>query len=337
MNIANYKQIIQDFSGIAYHHPQIMSFGYGDITQLTMDVENNTTANYTKMYVVPGNVNLNENAIQYNFSIVICDIINADLSNQSDVMSDTLEIVKDIFTILYQSYTASFGGFTNYYEPLWSPPATPFLEAYEDLLGGWALNIVIEQPFDYNECVLPITGLTLPASVNLVNYKQILSDFAQIAEHHQQVRSYGFGDVSQMTLDNETKISPLYPRVWTVPADAVLAQNEMIYNFQIIVSDIINADLSNQRDVMSDTLEIIKDIFTVLYLSEYESIWGASVNPFLESYETLLGGWTLNLQITQGFDYNRCDLPELPFTPANMKWYELAELWNEISKKWSKV
>ena len=88
---------------------------------------------------------------------------------------------------------------------------------------------------------------------------------------------------------------------------------------------------------MSDTLEIIKDIFTVLYLSEYESVWGASVNPFLESYETLLGGWTLNLQITQGFDYNRCDLPELPFTTPNKKWYELAELWNEISKKWSKV
>jgi hypothetical protein len=45
----------------------------------------------------------------------------------------------------------------------------------------------------------------------------------------------------------------------------------------------------------------------------------------------------MNLQITQAFDYNRCDLPELPFVTANKKWFELAELWNQISEKWSKV
>ena len=337
MNIANYKQIIQDFSGIAYHHPQIMSFGFGDITQITMDVETKQEPEYPKMYVIPDTVLLNQNALQYNYSIIILDQINDDLSNQSDVMSDTLEIVKDIFTILYQSYTSNFGGFTNYYAPLWSPPAVPFLERFETILGGWTLNVTLEQPFDYNTCVLPIVGLNLPTSVNVVNYKQILSDLEQIAEHHLQVNSYGYGDIEQLTNDIKTEQEPEYPRVYTVPADVTLAENEMIYNFQIIVADQLNSDLSNQRDVMNDTLEIVKDIFTVLYLSEYESEWGANVIPFLENYETTLGGWTLNLQITQGFDYNRCVLPELPFTTENKKWYELAELWNEISKKWSKV
>ena len=337
MSITNFKQIIQDLSGIAYYHPQINSFGFGDVTQITMDVETKQEPENPKMSVIPDTVLLNQNALQYNFSIIILDQVNADLSNQSDVMSDTLEIVKDVFTILYQSYTASFGGFTNYYEPLWSPPATPFLERFETILGGWTLNVTLEQPFDYNTCVLPISGLTLPASVNLVNYKQILSDLEQIAFHHQQVNSYGYGDIEQLTNDIVTEKEPDYPRVYTVPADVILAQNEMIYNFQIIVADQLNSDLSNQRDVMNDTLEIVKDIFTVLYLSEYESIWGANVIPFLENYETTLAGWTLNLQITQGFDYNRCDLPELPFVTANKKWYELAELWNEISKKWSKV
>jgi hypothetical protein len=337
MNIANYKQIIQDFSGIAYHHPQIMSFGFGDITQITMDVETKQEPEYPKMYVVPDTVLLNQNALQYNYSIIILDQVNDDLSNQSDVMSDTLEIVKDIFTILYQSYTASFGGFTNYYAPLWSPPATPFLERFETILGGWTLNVTLEQPFDYNVCVLPISGLTLPTSVNLVNYKQILSDFQQIAFHHQQVNSYGYGDIEQLTNDIVSEKEPDYPRLYIVPSDVTLAQNEMVYNFQVIVADQLNSDLSNQRDVMNDTLEIIKDFFTVLYLSEYESEWGANVIPFLENYETTLGGWTMNLQITQAFDYNRCVLPELPFETANKKWFELAELWNEISKKWSKV
>lgn len=336
MNIPNFKEIIQDLSGIAYYHPQIMSFGFGSIDQLTMDVETKQEPTYSKMYVVPGNVQLNENVVLYNFSIIICDRINEDLSNQKDVMSDTLETVKDIFTILYQSYTATYGGFSNDYTPLWGPNVTPFLERFETILGGWTLNVQIEQPFDYNSCVLPITGLTLPPSVNLVNYKQILEDFDDIAIAHEQIHSFGYGDIEQLTNDIVTKKEPLYTRLYLVPGDTILSENQLIYNFQVIVADKLNADYSNQRDVMSDTLEIIKDVWTVLYLSEYESEWGSQVIPFLENYETILAGWTMNLQITQPFDYNRCDLPELPFTPGK-KWYELAELWNEISKKWSKV
>jgi hypothetical protein len=125
--------------------------------------------------------------------------------------------------------------------------------------------------------------------------------------------------------------------MWVIPGTTTLAQNELIYNFQIVITDIINNDLSNQRDVMSDGLEICNDIFTILYLSEYELNWNATCDPFLERFETLLGGWTLNIQVTQPFDYNRCVLPELPFVVQNKKWYELDQLWNTISTVWRKV
>lgn len=333
--MVNYKQIIQDLSGIAYYHNQINSFGYGDITQVTMDVETHKEPVYTRMYVVPGDVTLNQNRLDYNFSIIIMDRINDDLSNQQDVMSDTLEITKDIFTILYQSYTANWGGFSIDYEPLFGPNVTPFLERFETILGGWTLNITIEQPFDYNKCLLPFSGLTLPTSVYYANYKQVLGDLQNIGTTHQQINSYGFGDIEQLTNDITTDKEPLYTRMYVVPQDTVLAQNELIYTFQIIIADRINDDYSNQRDVMNDTLEITKDIFTILYLSQYQSVWGSNVSPFLERFETILGGWTLTLQITQPFDYNRCNVPERPFT--NKKWYELAELWNTISTDWKNV
>ncbi len=334
--MVNYKQVIQDLSGIAYYHPQINSFGYGDITQLTLDIETKQEPVYTKCYVVPGQTILAENRLQYNFSIIICDLINNDRSNQEDVMSDTLEIIKDVWTILYQSYTAEYGDFSLDYEPLWNSNVQPFLESYETLLGGWTMNITIEQPFDYNNCVLPVSGLTLPDSVNLVNYKLILDDLKEIARAHEQINSYGFGSLDQLTLDIQTEQEPLYPRMYILPGTTVLAENELVYNFEIIVSDIVEDDYSNQRDVMNDTLEICKDVFTLLYLSEYESEWNATCSPFLERFETVLGGWTLNIQITQPFDYNRCVLPERPFVP-NKKWYELAELWNTISTQWKNV
>ena len=69
--MVNYKQLIQDLSGIAYYHEQINSFGYGDITQITMDIETKQEPVYTKMYVVPGEVVLAQNRLDYNFSIII--------------------------------------------------------------------------------------------------------------------------------------------------------------------------------------------------------------------------------------------------------------------------
>ena len=335
--MTNYKQIIQDLSGMAYYHPQINSFGYGDITQITMDIETEQEPVYTKMYVVPGNVRLDENRLLYDFSIIILDRINEDYSNQRDVMSDTLEISKDIFTIIYQSYRPEYGDFSLFYTPEWGPSVTPFLEAYETILGGWTMNITVEQPFDYNSCDLPITGFNLPENVNEVNYKQILKDLNLLSVAHEQINSFGFGDIEQLTNDIETKVEPKYTRMYVLPGQVTLAQNELIYNFQIVISDILEDDYSNQEEVMSDTLEICNDIFTVLYLSDYETQWGASCEPFLERFETVLAGWTMNMTITQPFDYNRCVLPELPFTTVNKKWYELAELWKNVNDNWKDV
>lgn len=333
--MVNYKQIIQDLSGIAYYHNQINSFGYGDITQITMDIETKKEPVYTKMYVIPGSVQLAQNRLLYNFSIIILDQVNEDLSNQQEVMSDTLEICKDVFTILYQSYTAEWGGFSVDYTPLWGPNVTPFLERFETVLGGWTMNLTIEQPFDYNTCVLPISGFTLPTSVNKVTYYQIIDDLKGLAQAHEQINSFGFGDINQLTMDVETKQSPIYTKLYIIPNDTILDQNQLTYNLQVIVADRLKDDYSNQRDVMNDTLEIMKDVFTFLYLSEYESEWDATVEPFLERFEDVLAGWTMSLTLTQPFDYNRCNVPERPFT--NKKWYELAELWNTISKNWKDV
>ena len=333
--IVNYKTIIQDLSGIAYYHNQINSFGYGDLTQITMDIETKQEPVYTKMYVVPGSVQLAQNRLLYNFSIIILDQINDDYSNQEEVMSDTLEICKDVFTILYQSYTATWGGFSIDYTPLWGPNVTPFTERFETVLGGWTMNLTIEQPFDYNTCVLPVEGFSIPRSVNKVTYYQIIQDLKGLSQAHEQINSFGFGDITQLTMDIETKQSPIYTKLYVVPSDTVLDQNQLTYNFQIIVADRLKDDYSNQRDVMNDTLEIMKDVFTFLYLSEYESEWDATVEPFLERFEDVLAGWTMSLTLTQPFDYNRCNVPERPF--VNKKWFELAELWNTISTDWKNI
>jgi hypothetical protein len=149
------KQIIEDLKSIAGNHKQIQSFGFGDITQITMDVESKQEPEYVRLYVIPQPTTFDRNGIIYQLSIICMDKINADYSNQLEVMSDTLLILEDIFTILWQSYTNPSGNFSIDYEPQFGSNVQPFLERFETVLAGWTMTINVVQLHDYDRCVIP--------------------------------------------------------------------------------------------------------------------------------------------------------------------------------------
>jgi hypothetical protein len=105
---------------------------------------------------------------------------------------------------------------------------------------------------------------------------------------------------------------------------------------EVMVIDKIEDDLSNQQDVLSDTLEILKDFYAKAYLSDYEVDWNANLWPWMEHTDAVVAGWTLTMSITQKFDYNRCVLPMTSFTNA-VTWEELMELWRLEAQKWNDV
>lgn len=333
----NYKQILADLGSIAYHHPQIKSYGFGDLAQCTNDIETKQEPKYTRMYVVPGQVRLDENRLNYSFSIIIMDRVDDDQSNQSDVMSDTLEIAMDVWTILLQSYTAQQGNFSWDITVNDGPDVFPFLERFETILGGWTLNISFQIPFDYNSCTPPVlNNFQFPEDQPFNSYKYVLSQFEEFADLHQQVNSYGFGDVEQLTNDIITKKEPLYPRMYVMPDSTHFYTGHIHLGWKVFFVDKLNNDISNQADVLSDQLEIVKDFFAKLYLSDFESGWDATVEPFYEKTETILSGWIIDFHFIQKFDYNRCVLPELPFTKG-LTWAEVAELWKNVSQDWKNV
>jgi hypothetical protein len=202
----NYKQLLTDFGSIAYHHEQIRSFGFGDLPQITNDIETDQEPLYTKMYIVPGPITFNQNQITYQLNLIILDKINNDLSNLSEVMSDTLEIQKDLWTILYQSYTEQYGNFSWNILPQDYPTVTPFLESYETILGGWTMALNVYIPFDYNRCTPPvIDNYGFPQDEPFKSYKLIINDLLEFSRLHEQVHSYGFGDTQQLTSDIITR------------------------------------------------------------------------------------------------------------------------------------
>lgn len=333
----NYKQLLTYFSQIAWNHEQINSFGFGDLKQLTNDIETKVEPLYTRMYVIPEAVEFNQNHIHYNFAILVYDKVEEDLSNLEEVLSDTLEIQKDIWTVFWQSYTNAQGDFSKIIVGDWEPDTHPFTERFETTLAGWTMHIKMSAPFDYNECVVPIlSGYTFPQDQSFSSYFQILEDWKTFAVLHEQINSYGFGDIHQLTNDRYTKVEPLYPRIYFVPDRTRLNENHMHITWQVIVCDKIEEDYSNQQDVLSDCLEICKDFYSKAYLSDYEVEWDAVLEPWLEKTETILAGWSFTISVQQKFDYNRCVLP-IESMADGITWEELNELWKNVAQQWVEI
>ena len=333
----NYKQLLTYWSSIAYHHEQIKSFGFGDITQCTNDLTTKQEPQYTRLYIVPDKLEFNENHIHYNFSVIVMDKIEDDLSNQPEVMSDTLAIIMDLWTVFWQSYTYESGDFSNIIVGDWGPEVHPFLEKFQTNLGGWTMNIKMSAPFDYNSCVIPTVDIfNFPQDQSFSSYLQIINDWKEFADEHEQVRSWGFGDIHQLTNNVLTEKEPLYPRLYFVPETTRLNTNHLHITWRMIICDKVEDDLSNQQDVLSDCLEIAKDFYAKGNLSDYDLEWNANLEPWLEETETILAGWTLTVNVQQKFDYNRCVLPITSFADG-ITWEELDRLWKEVHQQWDSV
>jgi hypothetical protein len=335
--MVNYKQILADFASIAYHHEQIQSYGFGDYKQITNDLMTKLPTKFIRMYVVPGEGVLLENEVKHRFAVVIMDKVEDDLSNLEDVLSDTLEICKDIWTVFYQSYTSQNGNFSFELQPDQLPEIVPFTEQYDEIVAGFTMNLSISYPFDYNGCTPPMDpGFELPADGRFDSYKLITDTLKLFADLHEQVNSYGFGDIQQITNDILTKQTPLWPRMYVLPSDVQIQQGLINLSFQIYFLDITDDDLTNQEDNLNDTIEIAKDLFAKLYFSEYEANWNATIEPVLQAFETNVSGCVMNITIEQNSDYNRCVLPLSNFSP-NLTWDEVDRLWKKVREQWNKI
>ena len=116
----------------------------------------------------------------------------------------------------------------------------------------------------------------------------------------------------------------------------MIQRSHIHLGWRVFFVDKLNNDISNFTDVLSDQLEIVKDFFAKLYLSDFDAGVEANVIPFYEKTETILSGWIIEFHFIQKYDYDRCVLPVLPFT-TGLTWAQVSELWKNVSSDWKNV
>ena len=174
----------------------------------------------------------------------------------------------------------------------------------------------------------------------MLNYKNIIEDFAKIAKEHKQINSFGTGDIRQLIYltqqkkgvpqqnnqwgDNLTDEAPTYPLLYVLPSSVSRDEQFLTHTFNIIVCDIMNVKNYNiETDLLSDTLQMCEDVLAQFkysvtipqgdYELKYDIVLPAQINSFSESYDDILVGWNMTIQIVLDNPLNRCIAPFRPF------------------------
>jgi len=169
--------------------------------------------------------------------------------------------------------------------------------------------------------------------VGYYNYRKIIDLLRQLGTYHEQIQSWGEGPIEQLIYNTEERLkdenyprrAPYYPSMWVITDGATTDGRETVYDFNILIMDILNTkEFDNQIDASSDTLDILKDVIAQLkYATGMECYCNLDIDypiqmtPFSEAYDDYLEGWAGKIRIRVPDAINRCIAPYAEFPPCD--------------------
>lgn len=137
---------------------------------------------------------------------------------------------------------------------------------------------------------------------------QKLNDFATA---HQQVHSFGFGDLWEIEASGAKNAVNMWANVVNGAVDINGKQSSI--DFRVCIMDLVKKDESNENEVLSDTYLIGLDL--VAYLNN-NSNWDSytienniTLTPFTERFDNDWSGWIIDFTLTNRFLSDYCQIP----------------------------
>lgn len=145
------NQIVKTIGDLASNHKQIKSYYFGDLPDF---LSRGTENVYPSMYYDLTGADISVNTLSLNFSLYFFDRMLPEETNETEVLSDMLEVAQDIVAQL---------GHPNFdFDITTTTTLTFFTEDTPDLLAGVRADITLELPFLANRCVVP-SSYTFPS------------------------------------------------------------------------------------------------------------------------------------------------------------------------------
>ena len=150
-----YKAIVEQFKDICNAHKQLNSFTNGDIFEVDLSNE----MDFAKAHLVEQSATINNRDFVFTFDLLVMDLVSADGSNETDVLSTTFLILSDV----YREFKNGLGRLSqnqvivsDQFVINESMSCEPFTDRFENALAGWKGTVSITVPSHNNACNSPI-------------------------------------------------------------------------------------------------------------------------------------------------------------------------------------
>lgn len=155
----------------------------------------------------------------------------------------------------------------------------------------------------------------------MITLNQIIAQLESFSSLHAQVNGFGHGNTSQYKEENSSgKIG--YPYVFAneigANANISVLSGYFTYTIQLIFSDLVRKDRSNETEVKSDMTRIALDYINALRSPRYFDLNGKgfisrdvsfNLTYFTEDYQDRVSGCYFDLVIKTKIDLNECIIP----------------------------
>jgi len=146
----------------------------------------------------------------------------------------------------------------------------------------------------------------------MITLNQDIELFKNFALKHKGINSFYFGDESEA----DTNVEIVYPFMNVILQSSSVTDNVVSRKYMIVISDLVNKDISNINQVLSDTERLCYDVPNYLrqvrnsgYLGAFKFDANISLTDFTERNDDDVSGHFFDLTISSAMGNDGCNLP----------------------------
>ena len=148
----------------------------------------------------------------------------------------------------------------------------------------------------------------------MISYQSIVDKITAFYDNHAQVKKVGSDFKEQMV--NFATIDEKYPLVYVVPTGVTPSENVTTFNLELYCFDIIQMDRANITTILSDTQQILQDLYLEFTFSDDYDFDIDGQPTFIPLNNDLLdyaAGWQMNLSVVIP-SWTNCQIPKDIYT-----------------------
>lgn len=146
----------------------------------------------------------------------------------------------------------------------------------------------------------------------MITLNQDIELFKNFALKHKGINSFYFGDESEA----DTNVEIVYPFMNVILQGSSVTDNVVSRKYMIVISDLVNKDISNINQVLSDNERLCYDVPSYLrqvrnsgYLGAFKFDANISLTDFTERNDDDVSGHYFDLTISSAVGNDGCNLP----------------------------